>query len=181
MGRLGDGNGRIAQTQVDRVIYQRVSLPGIDGADDRMTKIYTLANVLGEWLVETKPPTFTNESLANPIASFVIDPLTGNELLPTAESLQASMRPGMADEKAKDAHCLWIAASRKSIRCAINFNGERVAKVELEVDELSDVFYVTRHGNKIIVAITTTGDAIFYSVPFLEQITRVHLFFGMDP
>lgn len=146
-----------------------------------MTKIYTLANVLGEWLVETKPPTFTNESLANPIASFVIDPLTGNELSPTAESLQASMRPGMGDEKAKDAHCLWIAASRKSIRCAVNFNGERVAKVELEVDELSDVFYVTRHGNKIIVAITTTGDAIFYSVPFLEQITRVHLFFGMDP
>jgi hypothetical protein len=146
-----------------------------------MTKIYTLANVLGEWLVETKPPVFTNESLAHPIASYVIDPLTGDELLPTAESLQASMRPSHDEGKTKEAHCLWIAASRKSIRCAVNFNGERVAKVELEVDELSEVFYVTRHGNKIIVAITTTGDAIFYSVPFLEQITRLHLFTGMEP
>jgi syntaxin-binding protein 5 len=146
-----------------------------------MTKIYTLANVLGEWLVEAKPPTFTNESLANPLATFVIDPLTGNELSPTAESLQAAMRPGMDDAKTKDAHCLWIAASRRSIRCAINFNGERVSKVELEGDELSDVFYVTRHGNKIIVAITTTGDAIFYNVPFLEQITRIHLYVGVDP
>ena len=36
-------------------------------------------------------------------------------------------------------------------------------------------------GNKVVVAITTTGDAIFYSVPFLEPITRLHLFFGIEP
>lgn len=117
-----------------------------------MTKIYTLANVLGEWMVETKPPTFTNESLSHPLASFIIDPFTGNELLPTAESLQASMRPVTDDSKSKEAHCLWIAASRKSIRCAVNINGDRVAKVELDSDELSDVFYVTRHGECVHIA-----------------------------
>lgn len=31
------------------------------------------------------------------------------------------------------------------------------------------------------MAITTTGDAIFYTVPFLQQITRLHLFFGIEP
>ena len=123
----------------------------ISNADNsRMTKIYTLANVLGEWLVETKPPTFTNESLSHPLASFILDPMTGNELLPTAESLQASMRPTADDHKAKEAHCLWIAASRKSIRCAVNINGERISKVELEADELSNVFYVTRHGKLLL-------------------------------
>ena len=115
---------------------------------NRMTKIFSLANVLGEWIVEPKPPTFTNESLAGPLATFVLDPKTGNELLPSADSLSAAMRVPQTEGKAKDVapHCLWIAASRKSMRCAVNFSGEKVAKVELEEDELAEVFYVTRHG-----------------------------------
>jgi len=115
----------------------------------RMTKIYCLANVLGEWIVEPKPPTFTNESLAGPLASFVLDPKTGNELTPSAESLQSAMKePASHEGKGKDSlpHCLWMAASRKSVRCAVNYNGEKVAKIELEEDELSDIFYITRHG-----------------------------------
>ena len=114
-----------------------------------MTKIYTLTNVLGEWMIEAKPPTFTNESLAEPLASFVLDPLTGNELMPTADSLHAVMRIKDSPEgKSKDTapHCIWVAASRKSVRCAINYQGERIAKIDLEEDELSDIFYITRHG-----------------------------------
>ena len=114
-----------------------------------MTKIYTLANVLGEWIVEPKPPIFTNESLAGPIASFVLDPISGSELTPSSESLQAALKtPNPSDGKSKEVspHCLWIAASRRSIRCSVNFNGDRVAKVELDEDELSEVFYITRHG-----------------------------------
>ncbi|WRT69409.1 uncharacterized protein IL334_006395 [Kwoniella shivajii] len=149
-----------------------------------MTKIYVLINVLGEWVVENKPPTFTNESLAGPIASFVLDPITGNELLPSSESLQAAMRDQQVPEHGKGkevpVHCLWIAASKKSIRCAINFNGERIAKVELDDEELSDVFYITRHGQRVLVAVTNTGTAHFYSVPFLEYITRLDLFHGTD-
>jgi len=146
-----------------------------------MTKIYSLVNVLGEWMVDPKPPTFTNESLASPIASFVLDPLTGNQAFATGEALQAVIRPVQhSPEKGKDAppHCLWIAASKKSIRCAVNFNGERVAKVELDEDDLSECFYVTRHGQKILVAITVTGTALVYSVPFLEPIIRIDLTFG---
>ncbi|KAK8849434.1 hypothetical protein IAR55_004766 [Kwoniella newhampshirensis] len=152
-----------------------------------MTKIYVLVNVLGEWVVETKPPTFTNESLAGPLASFVLDPVGGSELQATAESLQTAMRDMAAAEhqhgskgKEVSTHCLWIAASKKSIRCAANFNGERIAKVELEEEELSNVFYITRHGQKVLVAVTTTGAALFYSVPFLVYITRLDLFFGLQ-
>lgn len=113
-----------------------------------MTKIYTLVNVLGEWMVESKPPTFTNESLAGPLGTFVLDPKTGNELLPTAEALSAAMAHPSSPENKKDvpAHCIWIAASKKSIRAAVNFNGERVAKVELGDEELAEAFYITRHG-----------------------------------
>ena len=116
---------------------------------NRVTKIYSLANVLGEWIVEAKPATFTNESLSSPLASFVLDPKTGVELAPTAESLQAALREHhVPDVKGKDSppHCIWIAANQKSVRCVVNYNGEKVAKIELEEDELSDIFYVTRHG-----------------------------------
>lgn len=90
---------------------------------------------------------FTNESLANPIASFVLDPMTGAELLPTSEALQAAMRASPDENKKETSpHCLWVAVSKKSIRMAINFNGERVAKVELEEEELAEAFYITRHG-----------------------------------
>ena len=108
-----------------------------------------MVNVLGEWMTEPKPPTFTNESLSNPLASFVLDPLTGNELNPTAEALQAAMQmqgsPG-SKEKNPPPHCIWYAASRRSIRAAVNFNGERVAKVDFDDEELAEVFYITRHG-----------------------------------
>lgn len=116
--------------------------------DFRLTKIYTLANALGEWIVEPKPPTFTNESLANPLASFVLDPLTGAELSPTAEALAAAMREPKKEESKKDVppHCLWLAVSKKSMRMAVNFNGDRVAKVEFEAEELAEAFYLTRHG-----------------------------------
>ena len=114
-----------------------------------MTKIYTLVNVLGEWMVEPKPPTFTNDSLSSPLASFVIDPSSGVELTPTAESLQVSLNQSSPDSHSKKdttPHCLWIAVSKKSIRVAVNFNGDRVSKVEMEDEELSEAFYLTRHG-----------------------------------
>ncbi|TYJ56810.1 hypothetical protein B9479_002420 [Cryptococcus floricola] len=154
-----------------------------------LTKIYALINVLGEWLVEPKPPTFTNDSLAHPLASFVLDPLTGAELVTNAEALQVAMRDSenqqhIAQSKGKEAvvHCIWVAASRKSIRCALNYNGERISKVEMTDDEeLSDVFYITRHGNKIIAGVTTTGMAHFYSVPNLQPITSMPLYYGTSP
>lgn len=114
-----------------------------------MTKIYTLVNSLGEWMVEAKPPTFTNESLSGPLASFVVDPHTGNELYTNAEALASAMQyPAVDPGKAKEVppHCIWIACSQRSIRAAINFSGERIAKVELEQDELAEAYYVTRHG-----------------------------------
>lgn len=101
-------------------------------------------------MVEAKPPTFTNESLSYPLGTFVVDPTSGNELTATADSLSAAMSKvnGSPEQSKKDtsAHCIWFAVSKKSIRAAVNFNGERVAKVELEEDELLDAFYVTRHG-----------------------------------
>lgn len=75
--------------------------------------------------------------------------MTGNELYTNAEALSGAMQYQATEiGKVKEVppHCIWIACSRRSIRAAVNFSGERVAKVELEQDELSDAFYVTRHG-----------------------------------
>lgn len=115
------------------------------------TKIYSLTNdpLFSEWTVDPKPPTFSNESLAFPLATFVLDPATGNELRASPEALADVLDFGKAPEgkwKSEAApHALWIAASKKAIRVAVNFNGERIAKAEFE-EELSDVHYITRHG-----------------------------------
>lgn len=152
--------------------------------DKGTTKIYGLQNIIGEWTVEQKPPTFANESLANPLSTYVLDPETGNERLAAPQALADMVDQGPSNAKwSKEAppHSLWIAASKHAIRCSVNFNGDRVAKVEFEQEELSDVHYITRHGKRVIVALTTTGSAIFYSAPFLEYITRMDLFFGGTP
>lgn len=115
-----------------------------------------MVNSLGEWMVESKPPppTFANESLAGPIASYVLDASTGNELSATPEALQQAIDSRHVDgggKKDAPPHCLWIAASRKSIRAAVNVNGERFAKVELGEDEaFQEVFYITRHGTFVL-------------------------------
>jgi syntaxin-binding protein 5 len=36
-------------------------------------------------------------------------------------------------------------------------------------------------GQKVLVVITTKGTALFYSVPFLELITRLELYYGHEP
>ncbi|WVO13704.1 hypothetical protein L204_101325 [Cryptococcus depauperatus] len=146
-----------------------------------MTKIYSLINVLGEWMVELKPLAFMSDSLAEPLASFVLDPMTGVELTTSAEALEAAMSKETSEfgrGKELRVHCIWVAASKKTIRTVTNYNGERLGKVELDDDELSDVFYVMRHGHKVIVATTSTGKALFYSVPYLHFITCVDLFVG---
>lgn len=117
------------------------------------TKIYSLSNVLGEWVVDAKPPTFQNESLAAPLATFLLDPVEGHELGTSPEALADVLEHRNAPEGKWKAeappHCLWVAASKKAIRVAVNFNGERVAKVEFEEEELSDVHYITRHGKML--------------------------------
>jgi hypothetical protein len=88
--------------------------------------------------------------LANPLASYVIDPSTGDELFPSpgalANVIDGPQGPDGKWNKEAPPHCLWIAASKHAIRCSVNYNGERVAKVEFEQEELSDVHYITRHG-----------------------------------
>ncbi|BEI88387.1 uncharacterized protein CcaverHIS019_0111050 [Cutaneotrichosporon cavernicola] len=144
------------------------------------TKVYCLNNVLGEWLVDPKPPTFQNDSLASPIATYLLDPISGNELLASPEALADVANDPVPEGKwTKDAppHCVWITACKRTIRVAVNFNGERVAKIELEED-LASVHYITRHGKRILVALTTAGSALVYTVPHLEFVTRLDLFFG---
>lgn len=136
--------------------------------------------MLGEWIVDPKPPTFQNDSLACPLATYILDPATGNELRASPEALSDVISTDAPEGKwTKEAppHALWIAACKRTIRVAVNYNGERVAKIELDED-LADVHYITRHGKRVLVALTVSGTALVYSAPHLEFITRMDLFFG---
>lgn len=51
------------------------------------TKIFLLVHGLAGWMVEKKPYNATHDSLIDPIASFVLDGTSGEELKPNADRL----------------------------------------------------------------------------------------------
>jgi hypothetical protein len=52
------------------------------------------------------------------------------------------------DKAASDLnHCVWIACAAKAVRCQLDFSGDRIAKLEMPLeDELKDVYIVTKNG-----------------------------------
>lgn len=108
----------------------------------RLTKIYSLNTVLGEWMVETKPITFNHDSLANPIKNYIVDLESGAELTASPEAFKQAMGTG-----ANGANSVWIAISKRSIRSQVNFSGEKLAKVDLiESDEVQQAVILTKNG-----------------------------------
>ncbi len=166
-----------------------------------------LSQSLGEWVVEPKAFTYSHDSLAHPLASFVLDAETGQDLPASSDGLLKLMRPSdgrtsVVDKQILAGRSAWIACAAKSIRVQLDFNGERIAKVDageeefkachvvqkngmlaevdaawLERPELMIILY--RAGNRVLVVITSVGSAIVYAIPSLAPITRVDLTFGM--
>lgn len=133
---------------------------------DGATRVYPLVNQKG-WVVG-KPSTFT--SLEAPVAAFILDPETGEELSATpaafAQTMQAQEHQRLS-LKTKT-HCIYVAASRATIRATANVTGDRLAKVDLVC---SSAHYLQRNDAHVLAAMTP-GYAEFFSVPKLERITR---------
>jgi hypothetical protein len=125
----------------------------------RLTKIFTLSQVLGEWVVEPKAVTFSHDSLANPLSSFVVDYQTGTDVTASPDGLIGVMRSAAegrskgspADRAAEANHCIWIACAAKSVRAQLDFSGERIAKLEMVEDEFKDIQIVDKYGESFFV------------------------------
>lgn len=122
-------------------------LPSVsDLCASRSTKIYSLNNVLGEWVVETKPVTYSHDSLANPIKNYILDYDTGAELVASGEAFAQVTPAGN-----KPAGSLWLAISKRAIRAQVNFNGEKTGKVDLvDTDEVHCAVVFTKNGKTFL-------------------------------
>jgi syntaxin-binding protein 5 len=125
-------------------------LSSAEGLATSLTKIYTLNSVLGEWVVDSKATTFTHDSLVNPVATFMLSYATGEAVNATAEALRQSMSlqdsldqsPNKAEGKIPFA--VWIVVAKRAIRAQLDFNGERIAKVDVQEGEIIESAHIVR-------------------------------------
>ncbi|KAI0756487.1 lethal giant larvae like, C-terminal-domain-containing protein [Daedaleopsis nitida] len=139
------------------------------------TNIYTLEYVVpSTWKISTTPVTV--EGSVQPLAagSFVLDAKTGKSCRADRNGLATVLQQDRAET---DKQYLWISAGTKGVRCMLNVNGERVAKLDWghKVGNVIHVEIVGRLDSYVLVAYTTHGFALVYSLPHLEQIHTVLL------
>ena len=105
-------------------------------------------------MVEPKVITFSHDSLSQPLSNFVVDYQTGANLEASPDALVGVMS-ALAEGRSKGSpvaktaeanQCLWIACAARSVRAQLNFNGERVAKLEVSEDEFRDVQIIEKYG-----------------------------------
>lgn len=146
--------------------------PRLFAVCDGASRVYPLVNQKG-WTV-SKPATFT--SLEAPVASFVLDPETGEELTASPAAFAASMQAEHHRMSLKSkTHCIYLAVSRTTARASANVTGDRLAKASLT--NCTAAAYLSRNGGRVLAAIVP-GFAEFLSVPKLEAITRQPLGIG---
>lgn len=131
--------------------------------------------MLGEWVVDSKATTFTHDSLANPVATFMLSYATGDAVSATAEglrqsmSLQNSIEQGSTKAEGKIPFAIWIVVAKRAIRAQLDFNGERLAKVDVADGEtLESAHIVTKNGKSRFWKISSDTPLISWET----QVTR---------
>ncbi|KAL1951191.1 hypothetical protein VTO73DRAFT_340 [Trametes versicolor] len=159
-------------TSSDLEVRLRLICSAASGA----TSIYALAHdTAGTWSV-TQPPVVV-DAPARPIPGgcFVLDAKTGTRCLANRQGLATVLQAeGAADA---DRKFVLVAAGAKGVRCTLGINGEKIAKVDWgsKVGTVQHVEVVQRSDSCALVAYTSLGNALIYSLPHLEQIHTLPL------
>ncbi|KAH9858315.1 lethal giant larvae like, C-terminal-domain-containing protein [Lenzites betulinus] len=154
----------------------QVRLRLICSATSGATSIYTLAQrEPSTWSVTQ--PALVIDAPARPIPGgcFVLDAKTGAPCRGDRKGLAAVLQAdGAADAGRK---VIFVAAGAKGVRCTLNIDGERIAKVDWgsKAGAVQHVEVVTHSDSSALVAFTGTGNALIYSLPHLEHIHTLPL------
>ncbi|KAI0673986.1 lethal giant larvae like, C-terminal-domain-containing protein [Trametes maxima] len=156
----------------DPVVRLRLICSATSGA----TSVFSLAhNAPSAWSV-SQPP-ITAEVPARPIPGgcFVLDAKTGAKCGADRRGLTAVLQPDDGSDAVKK--YVFVAAGAKGVRCALNVNGERIAKVDWgsKVGTVQHVEVIERVDSCALVAFTSLGNALIYSLPHLEHIHTLQL------
>ncbi|OJT08434.1 hypothetical protein TRAPUB_617 [Trametes pubescens] len=153
-----------------------VRLRLICSAASGTTSIYALAHdAAGTWSVAQPPMVVDTPARPIPGGCFVLDAKTGTRCLANRQGLATVLQAeGAADA---DRKFVLVAAGAKGVRCTLGINGEKIAKVDWgsKVGTVQHVEVVQRSDSCALVAYTSLGNALIYSLPHLEQIHTLPL------
>lgn len=136
------------------------------------------------------------EGSARPLTSgsFILDAKTGNRCPADRQSLAAILQGTTKVEESKK--CIWVSAGAKGVRTTLDVNGERIAKVDwgskvgiVQHVEIAgklgmnaslvlcvhDLCHVPYPDSQALIAYTSLGLALVYSLPHLEHIHTMQL------
>ncbi|KAI0334428.1 hypothetical protein GY45DRAFT_1334312 [Cubamyces sp. BRFM 1775] len=139
------------------------------------TSVYTLAHEASSaWSV--KQAALAVEIPGRPIAGgcFVLEAKTGTRCRADRQGLATVLHPDSAGEGKK---YVWVAVGSKGVRCTLNVNGERIAKADWgsKVGTVQRAEIVEKTDSCALVAFTSLGNALVYSLPHLEHINTIQL------
>ena len=164
------------------------------------SRVYTLSQInRGTWAVETDAKKIDAYEHPLPRGSFIINTRDGSSKVANKELFSETLHgyePSPRDKQKKndEAHCFWVSAGEKGVKCNVNISGSRVGKVEWgKGKNVETVEVVTRSGPfrqasarfteiqlyelgaQALVAITDTREALVYSLPVLDPMHTFQL------
>ncbi|KAH9920224.1 uncharacterized protein BXZ73DRAFT_91957 [Epithele typhae] len=128
------------------------------------TSVFTLTYSASAWSIASQPVPADGSSRP-----------TGARCRADRAALAATLQGEQsADPERK---CVWVSAGAKGVRTALNVNGEKIAKVDWgsKVGTVEHVEVVSRLDSQALVAYTTLGMALIYTLPHLEPIHTIQL------
>ncbi|KAJ1302415.1 hypothetical protein OPQ81_002733 [Rhizoctonia solani] len=135
-----------------------------------LTRVFTLSppNRSLNWTLRGQAKTTKHSSLARPIFNSVVDLESGHVCEPTPEGLQRiTDRSGLRNYGPS----VWIVANQTRLRTFAGLLGREIAHVDRKPGkEVICIDVVEKHGECVIVAFESDGEATIYSVPKLERI-----------
>ncbi|KAM5536030.1 hypothetical protein V8D89_010288 [Ganoderma adspersum] len=154
----------------------RVRLIGT--AASGQASIYTLEHKApSTWTVIQPPATVDGSARPVPGGSFVLDAKSGARRPADRAGLAAILQKDEIVRGDSVPKFIWVSAGAKGVRTVLNVNGERITKVEWssKVGTVEHVEVVRRLDSCTLVAYTSHGQGLIYSLPHLEHIHTLEL------
>ncbi|KZT72869.1 hypothetical protein DAEQUDRAFT_663544 [Daedalea quercina L-15889] len=138
--------------------------------------IYTLSRSSSGTFTIPDPPVLVDAaSHPLPYGSFVIDAKSGARVTADRQGLSAVIEADSAQDAGR--RVVWVSAGTRGARCVANVDGDKLGKVDWpgKMGTVVAVDVVEKNGGCALVTFTDRGEALVYSLPFLEHMHTLQL------
>ncbi|TFY59345.1 hypothetical protein EVJ58_g5836 [Rhodofomes roseus] len=138
--------------------------------------IYTVSRSSSGAFAIPDPPVFLDAaSHPLPSGSFVLDAKTGVRVAADRQGLSTVLEANGAEGVGR--RCVWVSAGTKGARCVADLDGDKLGKADWpsKAGAVVGVDVVEKNGGCALVVFTDRGEALIYSLPFLEHLHTLQL------